>query len=179
MLYLDPAWVTEVLSGNARRLDTYAFVSASPMAYRAFCRLNTLLFSCESTKTKEAGLVEFLTENHWCSGTAIPLPQPSRARLEAIQIHLLNTLGRSPNLAALARDHGMSRYQLIRLFRRETGLSPHAWLLDQRIQQARRRLQQGADLAYLAQELGFADQCHFQRAFKARVASTPGRYRYG
>ncbi|WP_129142127.1 AraC family transcriptional regulator [Modicisalibacter coralii] len=179
MLYLDRAWVAHVLGDDTEGIDTTAFVGDSPTAYRAFCRLNDLLFSGASVRTKQAGLIDFLVARHWRGGAALLLKRPVATRLQAIQDHLLQSLAHPPGLTALARRHAMSRYQLIRLFRHETGLTPHAWLLDQRIQRARQRLQQGAALADLAQELGFADQGHFQRVFKARVASTPGGYRLG
>ena len=72
---------------------------------------------------------------------------------------------------------GLSRYQMIRLFRAATGLTPHAWQLNQAINQARTRLQAGDALADVAADLGFADQSHFQRIFKAHTGITPGRYR--
>ncbi|MNR53211.1 HTH-type transcriptional repressor of iron protein A [compost metagenome] len=77
-------------------------------------------------------------------------------------------------LAALA---GMSRYQLIRAFRAATGLTPHAWQLNQRVNLARERILAGAGLADLAQQLGFADQAHFQRVFKGHAGVTPGCFR--
>ncbi len=49
-------------------------------------------------------------------------------------------------------------------------MTPHAYLLDQRIRQ-------GQPLAEVALASGFADQAHFQRQFKRRVAATPGQYR--
>jgi AraC-like DNA-binding protein len=70
----------------------------------------------------------------------------------------------------------MSRYHFIRAFQREVGMTPHAWQLDLRINAARGLLDQGEPLADLALRLGFADQSHFQRAFKQRVAATPGDY---
>jgi AraC-like DNA-binding protein len=56
-------------------------------------------------------------------------------------------------------------------------MTPHAWQLDRRIERARALLEQGMSLADAALQLGFADQSHFQRAFKQRVAATPGEYR--
>ena len=76
-------------------------------------------------------------------------------------------------LAAIA---GMGRYQLIRQFRRRYGLTPHALQLDMKINQARTLLQQGASAADAAYDTGFADQSHFHRAFKSRVAVTPLQY---
>lgn len=179
MLHLDTAWATAVLAEIAPDLESppAVFISRSRSPYLAFCCLNTLLFSTAPVADKEAGLIEFIGERLWCSGQPLPINRSTSAALKDLQRHLSDSLDRTPSLHELAREHRMSRYQVIRLFRRETGLTPHAWLLDQRVQQARRRLRQGAELADLAQELGFADQGHFQRVFKTRVATTPGRYR--
>ena len=56
-------------------------------------------------------------------------------------------------------------------------MTPHAYLLDQRIRHARTLLRQGQPLAEVALASGFADQAHFQRQFKRRVAATPGQYK--
>ena len=80
-------------------------------------------------------------------------------------------------LAELAALSGMSSYQLIRAFRNSTGMTPHAWQLNQRINLARQRMRAGEAIASVAHELGFADQAHFQRVFKAQTGVTPGHYR--
>jgi AraC-like DNA-binding protein len=77
---------------------------------------------------------------------------------------------------ALAQLAGTGRYQLIRQFRRRYGLTPHALQLDMKINQARALLQQGASAADAAYDTGFADQSHFHRTFKSRVAATPLQY---
>ncbi|MGH8464494.1 MAG: helix-turn-helix transcriptional regulator, partial [Pseudomonas sp.] len=80
-------------------------------------------------------------------------------------------------LAELAALAGMGRYQLIRAFRAATGLTPHAYQLNQRVNLARRWLRGGTPVAEIAYRLGFADQSHFQRVFKAHTGITPGVYR--
>ena len=81
------------------------------------------------------------------------------------------------SLERLAGQAGLGRYQLIRAFRAATGLTPHAYLLNARVNRGRLLLRDGLALADVAYQLGFADQSHFQRAFKQRVAATPGEYR--
>ena len=56
-------------------------------------------------------------------------------------------------------------------------MTPHAYQLNMHVNRARNRLQAGTALAQLAHELGFADQSHLQRVFKAHAGITPGRYR--
>jgi len=61
-------------------------------------------------------------------------------------------------LAGLARDVGLSRYQLLRAFARELGLTPHAYILQRRIAFARRLLRAGYCAAETALVAGFYDQ---------------------
>ena len=79
-------------------------------------------------------------------------------------------------LDTLAAIAGTSRYQLIRQFNRRFGMTPHALQLDMKIRQARVLLRQGASAADAAYDTGFADQSHFHRVFKSRVAVTPLQY---
>lgn len=81
------------------------------------------------------------------------------------------------SLAVLAAEAGLSPHHLIRAFRRETGLTPHAWLVDCRVEAARQRLRRGEAPAAVAAATGFCDQPHLTRAFKARIGVTPGAYR--
>ena len=80
-------------------------------------------------------------------------------------------------LTALAATAGLSRHHLIRAFRRETGFTPHAYLVNCRVDAARVRLRRGESPADVAAVTGFCDQAHLTRAFKARIGVTPGVYR--
>jgi AraC-like DNA-binding protein len=79
-----------------------------------------------------------------------------------------------PDLAAVA---GLSRSHLIRAFRRETGLTPHAYQMDRRFRAASRLLEGGETPGAVAAACGFFDQSHLNRVFKARMGVTPGAYR--
>lgn len=80
------------------------------------------------------------------------------------------------DLATLAEVAGLPRVRLIRAMRRQTGLTPHAHLVDRRVREARRLLAQGTAPAEAAVACGFCDQSHLNRAFKARIGVTPGQY---
>ena len=80
-------------------------------------------------------------------------------------------------LADLARIAGLSTHHLIRAFRREVGLTPHAHLIGVRVRRARDLLRAGETPASVASAVGFADQAHLTRAFKARIGVPPGAYR--
>ncbi|MDB5433395.1 MAG: transcriptional regulator, AraC family [Caulobacter sp.] len=81
------------------------------------------------------------------------------------------------SLSELAALSGMSRFALLRGFARETGTTPHAYLLQRRVRAARRALSAGRTPAQAAGEAGFADQSHMTRAFVRQLGVTPARYR--
>lgn len=108
-----------------------------------------------------------------------PAAAPSRAgaKLDRVKALLDEAPELSPSLDDLAGIAGMSRFHLLRAFRREAGLTPHAYLIDARVRRARALLRRGGGLADVAAQCGFADQAHFTRAFKARMGVTPGAFR--
>lgn len=183
MLHFDPAWVAGVLEEDSAAGAAWlpARVMASAHVYRLVCALNRTLFSPADSVEKEAALVAFIGDLHAAINTGavtrtLPVPAAVSARVAKLCKLLRERHAERLPLAELARACGLSRYHLVRAFRAETGMTPHAYQLDLRIQHGRRLLRQGAALAEVALALGFADQSHFQRAFKQRVAMTPRRY---
>jgi AraC-like DNA-binding protein len=81
------------------------------------------------------------------------------------------------SLAELAALAGVSRFQLLRGFARAFGVTPHAYLVQLRVQRVRRLLADGAVPADAALQAGFADQSHMTRAFVRQFGVTPARYR--
>lgn len=80
------------------------------------------------------------------------------------------------SLAELAAIGGVSQFQLLRGFSRATGLTPHAYLVQRRLQRARRMIAEGAPLAHAAMASGFSDQSHMTRLFVRAYGLSPGVY---
>ncbi|MCK0745269.1 helix-turn-helix transcriptional regulator [Chromohalobacter nigrandesensis] len=76
-----------------------------------------------------------------------------------------------------ARCH-MTEAAFARRFRALTGISPHAWLIERRLQRACALMQDPhRPLTEIAQACGFHDSAHFSRAFRARHALSPREWR--
>lgn len=175
MLYLDPSWLDQPPSDSdpIRIFD-------HPGLYRDFTRLNALLFSAAAPAEKQQALRAFVAACHSRPGHCLPLsPRPAGRDHQVGQA--MRAMRAAPDsnapVAELAHQVGLSPFQLIRAFHAATGLTPHAWRLNQRVTLARDLLRRGAPLAEIAHQLGFADQAHFHRVFKAHAGVTPGDFR--
>jgi AraC-like DNA-binding protein len=90
--------------------------------------------------------------------------------------HLRERWDQRVPLAELAAVAGLSRFELVRRFREQNGITPHAFQTNLRVEEARRLLSAGVPPAAVAAGCGFADQPHLTRTFKRAVGVSPARY---
>ena len=126
------------------------------------------------------GAIAGLTPHLRGAGVTGPA-RPGRGRAEHTAVrraraHLQDRWDQPVSLAELAGVAGLSRFELIRRFRAQNGLTPHAYQRDLRIDRARAMLGGGVPLAAVAAACGFADQPHLSRVFKRSVGVAPGAY---
>jgi AraC-like DNA-binding protein len=81
--------------------------------------------------------------------------------------------GDALQLEDLAGAEGLTTFQLIGLFKRTVGLTPHIYLTQIRLGAACRALRRGAPIAKVATETGFYDQSALTRHFKRCYGITP------
>src|SRR5258708_39195170 len=79
-------------------------------------------------------------------------------------------------VSELAAAAGMSVFQLIGLFRRTVGATPHVYLTHVRLNAACRFLRQGHSIAESAVAVGFCDQSALTRHFKQCYGITPRQF---
>jgi AraC-like DNA-binding protein len=77
------------------------------------------------------------------------------------------------NATTLAARLGISIRQLQRLFARQLGCSPRAWLREERMQAAHRLLLRASTIKEVALALSFRQESHFSRDFRSRFGYTP------
>ncbi|MBS0448342.1 MAG: helix-turn-helix transcriptional regulator [Proteobacteria bacterium] len=97
-----------------------------------------------------------------------------RRVLDYIEARLHETV----TLEDLAKTAGLGVWTFSRHFRATTGRAPHAYLIDRRVERAKRLLLQGdRALKEVASACGFADQAHLTRVLHARLGTTPAQLR--
>ena len=82
-------------------------------------------------------------------------------------------------LAGMAAAAGLSRMHFAAQFRAATGLRPHDYILQRRINRAQELLRnRDVPLVEIALSVGFQSQSHFATVFKRLVGETPHRWRH-
>ena len=108
-----------------------------------------------------------------------PVEQPlgnERHAVKQVRRYIEAHFAESISLSDLAEQVALSPYYLLRVFRSEVGMPPHAYQQDVRIRQAQRLIELGRPLAEVSFAVGFSSQSHLTRCFKKIVSVTPGQY---
>lgn len=113
------------------------------------------------------------------ASTAIDSVRTGREQraVAAARDYLHQYASRPVPLAVLANVAGLSQRHLFRSFKASTGLSPHRYQLQLRVDRAKLRIARGEPLSQVAAATGFVDQSHMARQFKRYVGLPPGHYR--
>lgn len=118
-----------------------------------------------------------------CAGDSDRLHRPSQfrwyaERVEAVCSTLEQRYSERHSLASIASSVAISPFQFARIFRKLTGRPPHQYLLQVRLDAARRMLLDGAGVTDVCFDCGFSSLSHFIHMFKRRFGCTPSAVRH-
>jgi AraC family transcriptional regulator len=98
----------------------------------------------------------------------------SSAQLSLVTDYINTHLQQDLKLTELSAIVQISPYHFLRLFKQSTGLTPHQYILQNRINQAKYLLHHSElSIAEVAARTGFCDQSHLTRCFKHSLGITP------
>jgi AraC family transcriptional regulator len=114
------------------------------------------------------------TERRRASAAVSALPRHALRRV----VDRMHDFDANLDLQTLAGECGYSRSHFLRMFRAATGVSPHRYLLQLRLEHAQELLKQGCEsLIDVAAACGFSSHAHMSRAFRQLLGVTPTEYR--
>jgi AraC-like DNA-binding protein len=176
MLYLCPermgAIVSDIREGKSADMEfTDPVLRKDPVADRFAVTYSALVRGEDEAAGEQLMLLVagLLRETRLSRSAARPRLAQAKARIDD------DPAGHHP-LSELAQDAGISRFQTLRGFTRLTGLTPHAYVVQRRLDIARSMIGNGSGLADAANAAGFSDQSHFHRSFTRRYGLTPGAF---
>lgn len=169
--YVPPDFIRAAI-GSAPRFP-YPVIDDPPVA-RALVKAHRLGLSAPSALAADAAIVEALAALFKAHAGADVRAAPAvSAGVAAAVAHLREHFAEAVRVETLARIAGLSLYHFLRVFSRETGLTPHAFQNQLRLAYAKKQLAQGAPAARAAAEAGYYDQSHLIRALRRSHGLTP------
>jgi transcriptional regulator of acetoin/glycerol metabolism len=98
--------------------------------------------------------------------------------LQRVREYIDSHLQENIRLEALAAAAGLSMFHFARAFRQSEGLTPHSFLIQQRVERAEELLTRtDLPLSQIALATGFSDQSHLARHFRRRFGVAPSTFR--
>lgn len=186
--YLDPKFLAHAAyeAANPEKVELKLTLSVpDPLVSQIILALKTVLetdatnscFYAESMATALAAhlLRNYSTRKHPLSEHEGGLPKYKlKQALEYMNVHLSSNL----SLTAIAEELGISQFYFCRLFKQSTGMSPHAYLIQQRVERSKQLLkQQALTVNEIAIECGFANPSHFAKHFRSHTGISPKQFR--
>lgn len=173
MLYIEPTLFSEILE----KKDIVHFSSPIVYDYRIEQQIlslsNAILTGKDEALCNELllSLADSFTQTNLCisykkENTLI------RKSKEMIHYNLENVL----RLDDISKELNMSKFQFIRLFKANTGISPYQYFLNCKVELAKKLIEKNRDVYSAVVECGFVDLTHLNRYFKSIYGITAFEY---
>jgi AraC family transcriptional regulator len=186
--YLDPTFLAHAAyeSANPERVELKPTLSMpDPLVYQIVLTLKTVLEtdatnSCFYAESMATALAAHFLRNYSTRKYVLPEYEDGLCKyklkqaLEYMNVHLSENV----SLAAISDELGISQYYFCRLFKQSTGMTPHAYLIQQRVERAKQLLKhKECTMLDIALACGFANPSHFAKHFHKHTGISPKQFR--
>ena len=179
ILYIDPDWFEAAFKLNVDQLKP----QTTQLDQQALVNKDWFLASFKSERDPlimESVAILFLGNFIFSCFDMQPFIMPStqsQTELDQVKKYMDQNFSERIQLDDLVQISGMTKFSLLRQFKTCYKLSPHAYLVNQRINHAKQLLLEGKTVARTAVTCGFFDQSHFVKTFRQYVGIAPVDYK--
>lgn len=179
MMYLDEQWCQGIQNSISEDITHFKEfpedILYDEILYDEFKTLCETLFSEITYLEKEDFLIRFFTQffGQYLKDSKEKFED---AVFEDIKAYLNENFQQNISLTDLSSKFELNPFYIIRLFKTHLNTTPHAYLINIKINKAKELLKANHSIVDTALECGFADQSHLHRNFLKIVATTPKEY---
>jgi AraC-like DNA-binding protein len=172
MLYIDPQLMSEA-SGNKEPL-----LFSDPVVYDGRLEQRVLSLSDAILKGQDEALCNdlFLSLTDSLIQVARPAARNDNTLMRKAKDLIHANLEQVLKLEDISKELGLSKFQFIRAFKANTGISPYQYFLNCRIEQAKQLIEKNRDIYAAVADCGFVDLTHLNKHFKAVYGTTAFDY---
>lgn len=182
-LYLSPSFfshIEKLITGeDIGKLELPTIVLKNKRYWLQLLTLHELILHNHDQMIQEQTALELFKElcdeTLRCVDDRDIVNEPSSLVISLIDF-MHSNIAESIELMELAQLVNRTEFHVIRLFKKYVGMSPHAYLVQLRLEKARTLLENNVSIADAALQSGFSDQSHLTRKFKIRYGITPSVY---
>lgn len=128
-------------------------------------------------ETNMISALSYLIKNYAHSSKEYNLSFNNKKIIKNSIFYIKDSLESNISLDELAINSNLSKYHFLRIFKNSTGITPHQYILIQRIEKSKELILKGMNLCDVAQTTGFSDQSHLIRNFKKIYGYTPNIFK--
>lgn len=173
MLYIEPQLLLEV----TRKKNIVRFRAPIVYDYRLEQRILSLANAILSEKDEALCSELFLSLTDSLIETNLSTDdKKDNALIEKAKDMLHTNLEKVLKLDEICKELNLSKFQLIRLFKAHTGISPYQYFLNYKIERAKQLIEKNRDIYSAVAECGFVDLTHLNKHFKSVYGTTAYEY---
>lgn len=184
MFYLTPGQLDRMAHEAAGRKTATPFfrkgVIRDPLFAQGIHRLHQDIENADISLLEKESRFRLLLSSfiirHAESDVKAVQPGSEKIAVKRVKAYIRQHYSKGISLSDLSCEAGLSPYYLLRVFSKQTGMTPHAYLNHVRVLKARQLIESHVPLADTALTVGFCDQSHLNRIFKKIYGITPGQY---
>ncbi len=181
VLYLDIQWCENIQKRIFGQIDSFLPINLNKLEnkiiYTEFidvCKKILLTQNREDISNTIEILMAKIFENNCDINIELNSDKPNNI-IKKVEQYILNNIEEQLSLDDIADFLGYNKYYIIKIFKQHYGLTPHAFIVNHKINKAKEMIVESNNLtiADVANEVGFYDQSHFSKSFKKVFATNP------
>lgn len=175
LLAIDKNWCQEIQGELFGELEEFIPLKSAKISdrtlFREYKKLNKLVVNDKYSYFKKRVVVlDFLKSlfKKYCDSSILKVEEAKR--------YMKNNVCERLSVEDLCKQTKLSKYYFMRIFREHTKTTPHNYLLNLKIEKAKKLLQTDMKTSEVAVTVGFTDQSHFSKVFKEFSKTTPSDF---